>query len=380
MRIAIVSPYPKKPNIFNGGVEAVAFCLATGLIELNCKDVHIIAPSNHSDYFDEMYNGVTIHWLPKMWLPGVLGYWTEQRWYIQKVIEKLNPDVIHFQGIFGWSINCKKPYIVTVHGIAEKDILYTTRSELIAKIKSYVVKRVENYARRRTLNSIFISPYIKTELKGIFTGRTHDIENPITGDFFSLNRLESDNKQILYVGRLNQRKNIIGLLNVFAIVQNSIPNSQLRIGGSFDNEMYKSSCLNFVESHGLQKNVTFLGSIDRETLKEELIQASCVALLSRQETAPIIIEEAMAVGLPVVASNICGIPWMVDEGKTGYLIDIDDTQIAAKRLITLLENNVLNKEMGIAAKKIAITRFHYLAVAKKTLDIYRNVIEEKCNA
>ncbi len=375
MKIAIVSPYSKNPNIFNGGVEAVAFCLVSGLIELGGNDIHIIAPSNNADFVDEVRGNVNIHWIPKMRLPGVLGYWTEQRWYIQEVIKKLRPDIVHFQGIFGWSIGCKAPYVVTVHGIAEKDILYTTRSKLLAKIKSYVVQKIENFARKRTADSIFISPYIKTELKGIFNGRTHDIENPITGDFFTRNRLGSIDKRILYVGRLNQRKDIIGLLNVFAIIQQALPDAQLRIGGTFDSEIYKSSCLDFIATHNLQDNVTFLGAIDRDAIKDELTQASCLALLSRQETAPMIIEEAMAIGVPVVASNICGIPWMVDEGKTGYLIEIDDNQLAAKRIIHLLENEILNKLMGNAAKEVAISRFHYLAVAEKTLSIYQKVVD-----
>jgi len=119
--------------------------------------------------------------------------------------------------------------------------------------------------------------------------------------------------------------------------------------------------------------VEFLGHVNHARLVQELSRASVFLLPSRQENAPMAIAEAMAAGIPVIASNRCGMPYMISEGQTGFLIDPESTDWIARRLDELLAAPELAHRMGQAGHCVALDRFHPRAVAEKTLAVYRQV-------
>ncbi len=99
-----------------------------------------------------------------------------------------------------------------------------------------------------------------------------------------------------------------------------------------------------------------------------------MVLLSHQELAPIVIEEAMAVGVPVVVSNKCGMPYMVEHGITGFLVEREDHKKTAEHMVALLNDHKLNDRMSKASKKVARERFHVSQVAKLTAEYYKEII------
>ena len=86
------------------------------------------------------------------------------------------------------------------------------------------------------------------------------------------------------------------------------------------------------------------------------------------------IEEAMAAGVPVVTSNRCGMPYMVRDGETGYLVDPHDPADIARRLEALLTDDALRSSMGKQATAIALDRFHPDRVARRTVEVYKTAI------
>lgn len=82
------------------------------------------------------------------------------------------------------------------------------------------------------------------------------------------------------------------------------------------------------------------------------------------------IAEAMAVGVPVIAANRCGMPYMIEEGGSGYLIDPENTEQIGARLAAILADPELAAAMGRRGREIAEARFHPDAVARKTRDVY----------
>ena len=87
-----------------------------------------------------------------------------------------------------------------------------------------------------------------------------------------------------------------------------------------------------------------------------------------------VIQEAMASGVPIVASNICGIPYQVDDGKTGFLVPPGDIEALADRLSTLLSNGAMREQFGAAARLRAENEYRAATVARKTLDVYRDML------
>ena len=86
------------------------------------------------------------------------------------------------------------------------------------------------------------------------------------------------------------------------------------------------------------------------------------------------IAEAMAAGLPVIASNCCGMPYMVTENQTGFLIDPEDVGQISDRLTRFLKDPATARQMGLAGRRMAEQRFAPRQVSEQTRLVYRDVV------
>jgi len=375
IKVAIVTNFPLVAGFITGGVESASQFLAKGLSESGEVDVHIIAPGTQRAYNVEERSQCTVHWMPRFCVPGIIRYWTLERWFIQKIIKRINPDIVHFQGALGWSIGCDRRYVCTIHGIAEKNAKFTSR--LLPVFQSAVVGLVEFIARKRAENLIIINPYVEKELSDQISGRVWAINNPIDIDLFSIERI-SNSRDILYVGRISGQKNVKRLIQAFQIICKADSGSKLRIAGSPDpNKIeYVQECHQLAKNLGISDRIEFLGGLNRQQLAAEFRRAGVLALVSLQETAPMVIAEAMSAALPVVASNICGIPYMVCDDVTGFLVDPNDTTGIANKLLELIVCPELALEFGLTARKEAEEKYHYRVIAHKTLEVYKQILNE----
>jgi glycosyltransferase involved in cell wall biosynthesis len=130
-----------------------------------------------------------------------------------------------------------------------------------------------------------------------------------------------------------------------------------------------------IDANGLREKVTLLGSIGVEQVQAELAQTSVFALVSLEENAPLGIEEAMAVGVPVVASNRCGMPYMVRHGETGFLVNPFAPNDIAQRIRQLLSDQNLRRAMGERSRQVAFDDYHPELVAKRTMKVYSEAIQ-----
>ncbi|GMV98475.1 MAG: hypothetical protein AMXMBFR83_28250 [Phycisphaerae bacterium] len=122
-----------------------------------------------------------------------------------------------------------------------------------------------------------------------------------------------------------------------------------------------------------------IGVIDYGAILAELSQASVFALVSLEENSPMSIEEAMAAGVPVVASNRCGMPYLVRDGESGFLVNPHDPEEIARQLEQILEDEDLRIRMGTKGRQIALDRFHPEPVARRTREVYRQAVRDARN-
>lgn len=372
IKLAMVTPFPETNGLINGGVESVSCNLIDSLCRIGSIEIHVISPSRKRNVTSEQRDGITIHWIPNSRLPGFLGYWSTFRRALHRQLHEIQPDLTHFQGVAGWTLSYNRPYLFTIHGIPENDVLFSKR--WFGRSRSFLIGLIERLGRQQSPDTIIINPYVLTELKSQLRGRIWHIENPISREFFQIER-KSFIPLVLYVGRISHRKNIPGLLRAFHKVHDHIPNARLHLAGSGDKQTLHA-CSSYVKKSGLSAAVKFLGNVDRDTLTKELAQAACLALVSHQETAPMIIGEAMAAGVPVVASDINGIPYMIEDGLTGFRVNQKDPHHIAAKLIELLCNAHSNQAMGNRCREVAFKRFHPDEVVMQTLSVYRHVLDQ----
>ncbi len=291
---------------------------------------------------------------------------------IATYVQAMKPDVIHAHDTYGLMVKgLPIPRVFTIHGFIHGDTLVSETR--LAWLRSRIWKRVETAGWADQPHIISISPYVRERLNGIARGVIHDIDNPIAEECFQVRRDECRGT-IFSAGHLCRRKNTLGLLEAFRRLVTVGMDVRLRLAGNASEREYERRIHEFIRSHKLDNRVDLLGGIPARCVREELAHASVFALVSFEEGSPMGIEEAMAAGLPVVTSNRCGMPYMIRDGETGYLVDPSDPDDIAWRLGQLLQDDGLRARMGEKARQIALDRFHPDVVARRTREVYLRAI------
>jgi len=153
---------------------------------------------------------------------------------------------------------------------------------------------------------------------------------------------------VLSVARMYPRKRLEDLLHAAAILRARISDAQIRIVG----EGPESARLHLLHQKlGLGDTVVLLGEVSRSRLAVEYTIAHCFCLPTVQEGFGLVFAEAMAAGLPVVACRAAAVPEIVEDGRTGILVGRRNPAELAQALETLLVNENLRTEFGLAATR-----------------------------
>ena len=161
--------------------------------------------------------------------------------------------------------------------------------------------------------------------------------------FAAVARRVADRPTVLSVARMYPRKRLEDLLEAAAILKARIPAVQVRIVG----EGPESARLRARHrALGLGDAAVFLGEVSRSTLAVEYVGAHCFCLPTVQEGFGLAFAEAMAAGLPVVACRAAAVPELVEDRRTGFLVNPRSPDELAMALETLLTNEGLRRELG----------------------------------
>jgi len=183
---------------------------------------------------------------------------------------------------------------------------------------------------------------------------------------------------LLFVGRIEPLKGIDTLIEALAILrQKGIQVCLSVIGGNPDNdsetpdaEMRRLQSMR--EQYGLTDLITFIGKRGQDTLPYYYSAAVAVVVPSHYESFGMVALEAMACGTPVVASQVGGLAFLVQDGVTGYTVPVDEPQAMAERLMILLQDPQLRLQMGRQAADFA-KLYGWEKITKQMIAIYEEV-------
>jgi glycosyltransferase involved in cell wall biosynthesis len=369
MKVAVATAFPADTTAPHGGVEAVSVNLVEALSAFDDLDLHVVTTDRQVRQPEERRWGrATIHRLPHSGARVLIDATGPGRRQLHAFLTRLAPAVVHSHDVFGLMVKgLPIPRVHTIHGFIHGDTLVS--GERFAWLRSQLWRRIETSGWADQPHIISISPYVRERLTGIAKGMIHDVENPIAPRFFAIRRDERA-LTIFSAAVVCRRKNTLGLVNAFASVVRSGIDARLRLAGTVTEEEYGQAVRARVRELGLDSRVDWLGGLKVAAIERELAAASVFALVSREENAPLGIEEAMAAGVPVVTSNRCGMPYMVAHGETGFLVDPENAEDIARRLCELLADRHRRQTMGERAREIARARFHPSAVAARTRQVY----------
>lgn len=370
--IAVVAPY-FPPH--SGGLERYAFEVATLLRENHDSRIIVITSGEkgNTDVKEEK-NGFTMYRLgyqAKISNTPFAFSWITK---VRRILRDEKPDVVHIHtpvpGIGDIAaFFARAPVVVTYHASTMRkgnripDTIIWLYEKLALPFLLWKAETIvcasdfirDGFLSRYKQKSITLTPGVHSELF---------IEKP---------EMKTSHPSILFVagriGRTDVYKGLDTLLDSMEILSKKMPEARLVVVGDGDLlSEYETRAERLAPG-----TVTFTGTLHGESLANEFQKAHVLAHPSRNESFGMVILEAMATGLPVVGTRVGGIPSLVKDGETGFLIEPSDAAALAEKLELLLSNPSLSKKFGANGRARAVSEFDWAARAIAYDEIFRSL-------
>ena len=308
---------------------------------------------------------------------------------IKNLLEMNPADIVHihdFQLLFAYRyVPRGTPLILTWHIPFIKN--------MAKPIKEFLVKHLNEYDKIIFSSQEYIDAAIKAGVHEEKIELIHPIANTNLFRVLDINKeqvrkkfkLPEKAKIILSVQRVDPKSGHEQLIRALPLVKKKIPNVKLVfVGGqSLSNKLSKDRAelqeqiTALIKDLKLEKDVIFTGTIDYNKLPEVYNACDVNALCSKNEGFGLAVTEGMACGLPVIGTNVGGIPLQVKNGKNGFLAMPGDYKKTAEQLITILADDALREKMGKAAVDIVEEQFGINIGIEKHAALYNTLIGEK---
>lgn len=317
---------------------------------------------------------IPVHILP---FKGFLGYFLNAI-PLRKLLKDLKPDLLNAHYASGYGTTARltnfHPYVLSVWG---SDVFeFPLRSSL----HKYLLKK--NLAAADTLASTSLAMSKQMQQ---FLAAGHPISiTPFGVDFskFSRKKISKQEQDIITVGTVKTLKHVYGidiLIHALAKVYNLLQqqNSEFAerikfriVGGGEDLAKLQQLAITL----GIDHLTTFVGRVEHDAVPQELAKLDIYVALSRQESFGVAVLEAQAVGLPVVVSNVGGLPEVIKHGETGYLVETENPDQAAEMIVKLILDQQLRDEFAMNAENFARQAFSWKACAQQMQKVYQDTL------
>ena len=209
-------------------------------------------------------------------------------------------------------------------------------------------------------------------LQKIFSNMNQQAEivpNIANVENFHFKNRESFSPLILSARNLTNVYNVKCAIDALSIIVKFYSDAKLLIAGDGPE---KSNLIKQASLLGLEDKVVFMGNVDNEKMPQLYDQCDIFINTSNIDNMPGSILEAYASGLPVVSTNVGGIPYLVDDGISGLLTDADDAEGLAKHILYILDNPDTGVKM-VAKGREKLLNLKWERVSKKWLEIYQRL-------
>jgi len=384
MRIAlIIALFPPK---WLAGTEIATYNLAKHLAK-QAHEVHVITSLDENLPSNSMIDGFNVHRIkcpqfrivkhnsgverPKIRVYAAFIFFVKT----MVALHELNPDIIHVQGIdigiigFFSKFILRKPYGVWGRG----DDVY-----LPWPFKGFISKMV----LRSALVAISLTDDMKNKMCDLHEREIIMIPNGIDIDMFTgLSKFESRNmlhlsqneKILLFVGRLQPIKGVKYLIDAMGHVNKRDSKIKLLVvgfGAEFNDLNTK------VENLSLSNNIILVGEVPYEKISIYMAAADVFVLPSLSEGFPGTLLEAMASSLPVITTNVAGLPEIIKDGINGFIVEPANSMEIATKVLKLFENPKLINYMG-CNNKINSIDYGWDVICNKFITVYKKQLSKE---
>ena len=285
------------------------------------------------------------------------------------------PDLVHIHSSFGGSFYRKLPFVYIakwfktpvinhIHG-SEIANLYINAGE---KKKHLVEKCFDKCAYLVVLSDEWKKnlDIVRTKTPKIV------IENYSTIHKECLRKKNNDIKNILFLGFITELKGCFDIPEIACRVVKQFPKVKFILAGCGEVEKLKG----IINEKGLERYFSFPGWVKKEEKQKLLENADLFFLPSYTEAMPMSILEAMGYGLPIVASNVGGIPQLIEEDRNGFMAKPRDVEVFANDILKIVQDDDLIYDMGNYSLEKASKYYSLESHIEKVEKLYEKVLEE----
>ncbi len=353
-----------------GGVGYYVYYLSRELIAMG-HDVSVILRGKQDRSFH--YNNIEVI---EMGIPGrpPLNL-SSFRKKVERILSEEGTDLVHIHNTAMPSISCGCPVIVTAHCCVKGIIknYYRPIRDLDGLLRNLLFPYYSHIERKLLSSSdkfLVVSNSLRNEFKKYYNVNSDVMYNGVdTEKFNANNRVKED--LILFTGMFRFGKGLYDLLRVAEMLKRTYPEVQVVMVGDGP---IKKKVHKIIQERDLF-NVKTTKQLSHNELLEHYHRAKVYVLPSYYEGLPTTILEAMACKLPVVASNISGIPEQIEEGVTGYMLSPGDINGFYSRIVKLLEDPEKRKSFGEKGRERVMERFTWPHIAKGIAKKYTELLQ-----
>jgi len=355
-----------------GGIASHVDELSQALAGLGHKvDILQVTSGPENSYRTEGENPAVHRLVVKPALPfcNRLLYFYQGRRRLKNLMARNNHQVVHWHDLFAGAGLAKC-------AVGRAKIVWTNHtSEFLRYYQMPAMRR--KMLREFSIAQKIIAPSTEladkaTELFGrsaVFISNGVDVEKFKPGPD---SPASSGPPTILCPRRIDPKNGIKYLVQAMPLVLDRFPDARLCIAGSVFDQKYLAEVQAVVKAQNTGRAVSFAGAVENERMPELYNSAAVVVLPSLLEATSIAGLEAMACGRPIVATNVGGLPEIMDNGREGILVGARDPEQLASAIIDLLSNESKAGSMGRNARERAERDFSWREIARKTVEVYRS--------
>lgn len=234
--------------------------------------------------------------------------------------------------------------------------------------KSNVTTAVSESLRQETLELIQPTSEISTIYNFIDEEKYKPVEAPGLKEKLGIGR---EDKVLIHISNFRKVKRIPDIIESFRLIRRQEKAKLLLVG---EGPEWKHA-FDLVSAAGLLEDVIFTGK--RDDLPELLSISDIMLLLSEKEAFGLVLLEGFACGVPAIATNIGGIPEVVEDGVNGFLVEVGDTQQVADKALSLLRDASLHQVFRQNALQTVPLRFRSDSIVERYETLYYEMAERK---
>lgn len=374
-----------------GGVAEHTYQLSKQLVQLGCE-VHIVCKTVRGRSAHEVIDGIQVHHLVPNKGPPWLFFLRKS--VLDNFSIQWKIDLFHSQGPCGAFMHIAKPLLVTLHGTSADEAKEVFRDLVdmprmgIWNLNAYILHALAvpstyfpTYFLKRIAKSatkiIAVSQFVKRQAQEILHAPPEKIKviyNGVKRSDTFLSKKKKEGPIILYVGYLGVRKGLPYLISALRLVFEKNQNANAVIIG--DGPL-KSLCQHMAKKFNISDRITFTGIVTENQKKLWYQKADLCVFPSTYEPFGIVALEALASGKPVVASNVGGLPEVIQNKVNGLLVRPRNSKEIAEAIDMIFSDDKLAGKMAKNALQTIEREFSWERTAQKTLSIYRRCIGEE---